>query len=84
MVGWYSETSAQTLVTDLFTREIPEGSPPSSSKIIKRFCVGFNQDLGTWYLMGEILLGLMKKFPQLGIQCYVYNRPVLQNLSQIS
>ena len=61
MVGWYSETSAQTLETDLLTREILEGSPPSSSKSTKRFCVGFNQDRGTWYLTGEILLELMKK-----------------------
>ncbi|CAL2233212.1 unnamed protein product [Prunus armeniaca] len=40
-------------VTDLFTRVIFDGSPPSSSTTTTRFCVGFNQDPGTWYL--EIL-----------------------------
>ena len=50
IVGWCSDVSAQTRVTDLLTREIFDTSPPSSSKTTNKFCVGFNQDLGTWYL----------------------------------
>lgn len=42
--------SAQTLVSDLFTREILVGSPPSSSKSTSRFWVGFSQERGRWYL----------------------------------
>lgn len=49
-VGWCSSASAQTLFTALFIRAILDASPPSSSKTINKFCVGFNHDLGTWYL----------------------------------
>lgn len=49
-VGWCSKASAQTLVVVLFTRDIFDASPPSSSKSTTRFCFGFNHDLGTWYL----------------------------------
>ena len=48
--GWNSDTSAQTLETDLFAREIFEESPPSSSKTTNRFLLGCNHDFGTWYL----------------------------------
>lgn len=50
ILGWYSETSAQIFVTDLFTSLILDASPPISSKNTNRFLVGFNHDRGTWYL----------------------------------
>lgn len=50
MLVWNSKTSAQIVDTDLFPREILVGSPPISSKTTNKFLVGFNQDLGTWYL----------------------------------
>lgn len=62
MLGWYSVTSAQTEVTDLFTREIFVGSPPSSSKRTNRFCVGFSQDLGTWYLQQYISMVRLRMY----------------------
>jgi hypothetical protein len=51
MFGWSSDTSAQTLETDLLARAIfDESPPPSSSKTTSRFLLGCSQDLGTWYL----------------------------------
>lgn len=39
-----------TLLTILLTKEILDTSPPISSKTTNKFCVGFNQERGTWYL----------------------------------
>lgn len=56
MLGWCSETSAQTievsefLVTDLFTIPILDTSPPISSKTTSKFLVCFNHERGIWYL----------------------------------
>lgn len=49
------------LVTDLLSRWIFDGSPPSSSKTTNKFCVGFNQDLGTWYLQKKTENRLMTR-----------------------
>lgn len=36
--------------TTLFTREMPVGSPPHSSKRTNKFSFGLSQDRGRWYL----------------------------------
>ena len=48
--GCSSEMKPQTLVTFLLTNLIWVGSLPLSSNITSKLSVGFNQDLGTWYL----------------------------------
>lgn len=50
MTGWCSNVEAQTWDCVLFTKEILDISPPTSSKSTNRFRVGFNHDRGTWYL----------------------------------
>lgn len=49
-VGCHSKISEQTLSISLWTREIPFGSPPHSSKTTNKFPVGYNHERGMWYL----------------------------------